>query len=293
MDITGSCSACSWSPERQENCRYESHVKLFYGVSDRGVWSLGSHLILKERSNKPPNFEASNIRFLREKTSIPLPTVVEDWTEENGRYFMLMKRIPGKPLSTLWADMPTDEREKIAKQTANSLMQLRKLHSHKMQALNDQPIFSAFLFPNGYGLPHGPFSSDDELWVEMDMALKGVPKDARLRLRERIPPAAPYTFTHGDLTYVNIMVENGHLTGIIDWEASGYFPVWWEFTCSGIGLSQEDKEWKTLLQKYMPDYTGAREFWLDFYALSKYPNLDERGMELLRDKDRSSPREMY
>ncbi|EED15380.1 conserved hypothetical protein [Talaromyces stipitatus ATCC 10500] len=57
--------------------------------------------------------------------------------------------------------------------------------------------------------------------------------------------------------------------------------AWWEFTCAGIGLSQEDKEWKTLLQKYMPDYTDACEFWLDFYALSKYPSLDERGMELL------------
>lgn len=79
------------------------------------------------------------------------------------------------------------------------------------------------------------------------------------------------------------MVENGNLTGILDWEASGYFPVWWEFTCAGIGLGQEDKEWKTLLQKYMPDHTAAREFWLSFYALSKYPDLDERGLALLKD----------
>ena len=39
-----------------------------------------------------------------------------------------------------------------------------------------------------------------------------------------MPPATPYTFTHGDLTSVNIMVENGNLIGIIDWEASGYYP---------------------------------------------------------------------
>lgn len=106
-----------------------------------------------------------------------------------------------------------------------------------------------------------------------------------------MPPATPYTFTHGDLTNVNIMVEDGNLTGIIDWEAPGYYPVWWEFTSASIGLGQEDYEWKTLLRKYMPDYSEAREFWLDFYALSKYPNLDERRLALLEDNDSFSLRE--
>ena len=96
-----------------------------------------------------------------------------------------------------------------------------------------------------------------------------------------MPPATPYTFTHGDLASVNILVEHGNLAGIIDWEASGYFPAWWEFTCAGIGLGQEDNEWKTLLQEYMPNNTDAREYWLDFYALSKYPNLDVRGKQFL------------
>lgn len=35
-----------------------------------------------------------------------------------------------------------------------------------------------------------------------------------------------------------------------------------------IDLGQEDKEWKILLQKHTPDYSDAREFWLDFYSLS-------------------------
>ncbi|KAH1546657.1 hypothetical protein KXX57_003302 [Aspergillus fumigatus] len=56
-------------------------------------------------------------------------------------------------------------------------------------------------------------------------------------------------------------------------------------TMPSIDLGQEDKEWKILLQKLTPDYSDAREFWLDFYSLSKYPNLDERGMDLLKDQD--------
>jgi hypothetical protein len=42
------------------------------------------------------------------------------------------------------------------------------------------------------------------------------------------------------------MVKDGNLAGILDWEASGYFPVWWEFACAGIGLGQDDFEWKGL-----------------------------------------------
>jgi hypothetical protein len=67
--------------------------------------------------------------------------------------------------------------------------------------------------------------------------------------------------------------------------ASEFFPVWWEYACAGIGLGQEGQEWKTLLRKYMPEYEEARQFWRDFYSLSRYPNLDERGAALLKELD--------
>jgi hypothetical protein len=72
------CEACSWTANRQNSCRYSGSVKLFYGISDRGVWSLGSQFILKERSSTPPNIEAENIQFLKEETSIPVLTIVKD-----------------------------------------------------------------------------------------------------------------------------------------------------------------------------------------------------------------------
>ena len=97
-----------------------------------------------------------------------------------------------------------------------------------------------------------------------------------------MPTAIPSTFTHRDLIDVNIVIKDNNLASILDWEASGYFPVWWEFTCAGIGLGKQDQEWKSLLRKYMPDHSKAREFWLSFYALRRYPNLDEEGEKLLQ-----------
>ena len=78
------------------------------------------------------------------------------------------------------------------------------------------------------------------------------------------------------------MVKDSNLAGILDWEASGYSPVWWDFTGAGIGLGQEDFEWKSLLRKHMPDHTEARQFWRTFHYLRKYPNLDEEGEKLLQ-----------
>ncbi|KAJ5763138.1 hypothetical protein N7533_001819 [Penicillium manginii] len=270
MDTENTCSACSWSPTRQEACCYKSHVKLFYGVSNRGAWSLGSNLILKERSIEPPNFESANLRFLSEKTSILIPQTVEEWKEDDGTYFLLTKRIQGHPLNEVWSTLCGADKERIAKQTAEYLIQLRTLHSSRMESLNGQPLYNAFLFINDYGIGHGPLSSGDELWAEMSLALTNVPEQVRSKLRQ----------------------HQGNLAGILDWESSGYFPVWWEFTAAGIGLGQEDKEWKDLLRKYLPDHTEARNFWLDFFALRNNPKLDERGLRVLNDLGFSFPNQV-
>lgn len=266
------CAACSWTTERQNHCNYESYLKLFYEAGDRGVWSLGSKLILKDRGASLPTFEVPNIQFVQEQTSIPVPAVVESW-EEGNHTLILMRRIPGEPLSKAWPKLSTDEKERIAKQTAEYLQQLRKLQSDSIQSLGGRPVFSNFLFKDKDSeLPHGPLASDDDLWDDMERGLKEtIPEAVRMRLRHCMPSAMPYTFTHGDLTNVNIIVENGSLTGIIDWEMSGYFPVWWEYVCTSVPDSEEDREWKALLRKYMPDHSAAREFWMDYYYLCRDP----------------------
>lgn len=84
-----------------------------------------------------------------------------------------------------------------------------------------------------------------------------------------MPPATPYTFTHGDLNIGNIMVKDGNVTGVIDWEASGYFPVWWEFVATAIVNGPEDREWKRLLRKNMDEQPAAEAFWKEYFVLSR------------------------
>lgn len=74
-----------------------------------------------------------------------------------------MERIPGETLSKAWPKLSTSEKESIAKQSAEYLLQLRELQSDKIQALTGRPIYSNFLFPDKESeLPHDPVASDDE-----------------------------------------------------------------------------------------------------------------------------------
>lgn len=260
--------------------------ELVYSCSDRRVWILDSTKILRERGTDPPTFEVDNLRFVKRHTTTPVPDVLESWTQ-GDRYFSISGLIPGETLSTVWADLSDDERDRVAKQTADVLAQLRMLHSPRLESLGGKPLYDAFLFCSDYGAPHGPLGSDDQLQHEMWKALKAVPEGARQRLRARMPRSEPYTFTHGDLAMSNIMVQNGNLSGIIDWERAGFFPAWWEFAAAGIGLGLEDKAWKTLVQSHMTRFDEEREWWLDFWLMSKYPTIDPRAKErgLFTDAD--------
>lgn len=277
------CAACGWTTQKQRCCDYVSHVKLFYGAGDRGAWALGSNFILKERPRGPTNYEAVNLTFLRDNTTIPVPKMVKEWVDDEGSYFVLMERIKGQNLEAAWSAMSTAAKERVADQTADCILQLRRFQSARMESLDGGLVYSGFLFLGDLESPHGPFLSDEEFRKDMAVALEHLPERARECFRKRTPNSTPYTFTHGDLTNVNIMVKDGNLTGIIDWEAAGYFPAWWEFTAASIGLGAEDAEWKALLRARMTEYTQEREFWRDFYAIHSYPNLNERGEALLKE----------
>ncbi|KAJ6005128.1 hypothetical protein N7540_012927 [Penicillium herquei] len=261
------CLACTWTPERQRYCGYKSNLKLFYEAGDRGAWSLGSKFILKDRNSNPPNHEAATTTFLKENTTIPLPGIAKEWTD-GTRHFVLAERVPGQTLEKVWPKIPEEKREELAKETAEYLSQLRQFHSPKMQSVNRQPLNDVFLFGGESSTSHGPFSTQEELWNTIFANLKDVPDEVAAIWKERMPSPLPWTLTHGDLTNCNIMVdpETFKLTGIIDWERSGYFPVWWEYA-GAIAYGSDDAEWKDLLKKYMPDYSVALSWFGDVFNI--------------------------
>ncbi|KAK0112734.1 hypothetical protein ONS95_015074 [Cadophora gregata] len=43
-------------------------------------------------------------------------------------------------------------------------------------------------------------------------------------LKSRFPDQGPYVLTHTDLSPANVMIKDGEIEAIIDWEWAGYYP---------------------------------------------------------------------
>lgn len=289
--INSECTACGWSTEKQKRCHYSSHVKLFYGASQRGVWAIGSDVILKDRPT-PLKTEVKTIEYLAHHTEIPVPTILRDWVDGENRYMVLMERVKGQTLENAWPTLSKPEKETIADQVAEAIRQLRSFESAAIQGIDHGPIYSGWLFRDPKK-PFGPFSSDSELWDSLlpwfhQPPTRVFPELALRSFRKRLPKCRPYILIYRDLNIGNIMVENGRLTGILDWEYAGYFPVWWEYVALHIGLSDADAEWKKLVRQRMEPHVEGRQFWLDLYSLRNYPDMDEDGQKFLKELSSAS-----
>lgn len=116
------------------------------------------------------------------------------------------------------------ERHKLADNMSDVLQQLRRI---------PPPPNYAIASPTG-GLiwdcridtePFGPFATEDE-WNErrfhrqLDTIQKQVP--------EAFATKHSSVFAHSDLYLTNVLVDNGKLSGIVDWEFADFFPEHWE-----------------------------------------------------------------
>ncbi|KAL4242341.1 hypothetical protein ABKN59_012041 [Abortiporus biennis] len=69
----------------------------------------------------------------------------------------------------------------------------------------------------------------------------------------------PPVFSHGDLMPCNIMVENGHIVGVIGWAEAGWYPYFWDnyvLECTLFGREELDAApmWKSMVSRICENY---------------------------------------
>jgi hypothetical protein len=74
-------------------------------------------------------------------------------------------------------------------------------------------------------------------------------------------------FTHRDLGVPNILIRDGKVVAIIDWECSGWYPEYWEYTKAHYN-SVLVPELYEMLRQHIPRYdaesAAERELWRVF-----------------------------
>lgn len=288
-DTESGCIACGWTAFLEKRCHYRSHVKLFYGASDRGVWSIGSDVILKDRPDegRKAKIEARTLDFLAKSTAgtdihIPVPKQLRDWVDSDGRYLTMTERIHGQTLEEAWPALSESQRISIADQVVQVRKQLRSnFTSTAIQTVEQGPCYPGLLFLNMES--QGPFYSEKEFWDALAKAYGNLPQHIFENAKKRFPKCEPFVLTHCDLNLSNIMVRDGQVVSILDWEYAAYLPVWYDYLTASFAFTEMDVEWKKLLRERLAvhgeAYDDARAVWKDLISLKQYPDLDEKGKE--------------
>lgn len=187
-------------------------------------------------ANDVPN-EALALRFVKAQTSIPVPDVISsDWDR------ITMEYIDGQTLKEAWPALTPDQRSGILAQLAGYLAQLRALSGVHLGRLDGQGV----ILPSMLMRSGGPFSTVAELhnWlVRPPMHLQAESMYWH-QITTQLGADCPIVFTHADIAARNIMVRDGRIVAIIDWEFAGWYPEYWEYVFALRGLDNVD--WETL-----------------------------------------------
>ncbi len=98
----------------------------------------------------------------------------------------------------------------------------------------------------------GPFDSEEEFNLALRKTyVKGYNKEPHISDRLDSMLAAhkhKICFTHNDLHVSNVMVNNGHISALIDWADAGWYPDYWEYQAAERTFNPRE-DWNLILDK--------------------------------------------
>jgi aminoglycoside phosphotransferase (APT) family kinase protein len=203
--------------------------------------------------------EAEATRYVALHTSIPVPTIHDFWTEEDGRACLVMEYKDGQTLHRHWRHLSVDQKMTIMRVLRGFLDELRSLPQPHPKGMIGSVSGGAFFDfrMSGQSL-YGPFR-DEAAYNDWRISTFGFlgdqhpPTKLRLRqLRDEMRNDHQITFTHGDITRRNILIRvdgeganDVSVVAILDWEQAGWRPEYWE-TAKFMFGNQDTCEWAIL-----------------------------------------------
>ncbi|HCU99819.1 MAG TPA: hypothetical protein DGL25_01355, partial [Dehalococcoidia bacterium] len=178
-----------------------------------------------------------------EQTTIPVPTA--HFLDEKGatleRPSMVIQRLSGSAdLTPLFQPGNEDEAEAVATEFCE---RLAELHATSLDTLDPE---GEFRDARGVGIDSSSWESYMTSSIEFFMqsyqqiAFDPLPVfyDMYASLPNRLPQPVPLAMCHGDYQPSNFLYEDGHITGVIDWEAAHVGDpredIGWLYQLSGI-----------------------------------------------------------
>ncbi|KAG5934226.1 hypothetical protein E4U53_000731 [Claviceps sorghi] len=189
---------------------------------------------------RPTEVEA--MQYVAAHTTVPIPKLFAVHVDD-GDIYIEMAYIKGTTMCGGWRSLSTDQKNVVLaelKQHVSSLRELPPPVEDTVSSAYQNPAWDVRVGRNLFG----PVSLH-----EFHSVVRGhlVMEDVAQYLGDGVVHmhTAPYRicFTHADLSSTNIIIRNGHIAAIIDWDFAGWYPEYWEstkahYTASGDGARE-------------------------------------------------------
>ncbi|KUI56358.1 Aminoglycoside 3'-phosphotransferase [Cytospora mali] len=190
---------------------------------------------------------------------------------------MVSERVPGVSLVNVWLELSKEEQSSIKEQLRMEITRMRKCTQPFIGRVGNQEtrnVYDRLVESNC-----GPFSDekafDDWCLARAHRSAFSRWKWGKMLERERRKSSGLFVLTHGDLTPRNIMVKDGVITGIVDWERSGFFPEYAEYAFAMKLCHSHEKWWIPVLEEILQPCSKQR---LEFTRLA-----EDRGCALYEE----------
>ncbi|KAF1846479.1 phosphotransferase enzyme family protein [Cucurbitaria berberidis CBS 394.84] len=209
--------------------------------------------------------EAKTMLYVAERTSIPVPKLYaayaygpldRDVSDFGSVYdtYIFMEFIEGEDLERSWERCTAIERQTISADLKKYMTELRAIPAADyIGSVHGGPVTDVIL--EWSTTSKGPFRSVEDFNATI----------AETFVAKSKGHVGPYirgmlnshkhgiVFTHGDLRPANIIVRDGRLAAIVDWEMAGWYPDYWEFA-KAFYIEHFITEWATHLLGILTPY---------------------------------------
>ncbi|KAL4968843.1 aminoglycoside phosphotransferase family protein [Aspergillus stella-maris] len=197
-------------------------------------------------------FEASTMRFVAQHTTIPDPKVLFAF-EHSGIVYIVMERINGDMLGKGWVKRSEKSKAKLLSQLTEMVNEMRQLQSPERTGIASIDGGSHYdCRVPGTSLRFGPFGTGQNFHKHLRTGMEFDPRldtEAQDSFKQQ-DNTWPLSFTHGDLSSLDILARGDDIAGIIDWETAGWYPSYWEYTCAHLANPQ-NSFWVHEIDKFL------------------------------------------
>ncbi|KAF1831239.1 kinase-like protein [Decorospora gaudefroyi] len=179
------------------------------------------------KTGRAVNVDEQSALELASQYGLPVPRVY-DAGELDGKPFLRMDFVEGDRLDSVWPSMTPEEKSSICRQLREVITTMRSIPA-KTGLIGSCSGGEARDCRHYTEYTGGPFADEATFNSSFYLDFVGtIPIGIRTALSQ-IRSDHRIVFSHGDLSQHNILVKDGRITGLIDWETAGWYPEHWEY----------------------------------------------------------------